>query len=165
MRPERYLSGKLIHNQQEIDALKELLRQYEDKSAISIAMIGGIFRDVVLRRGFKRWTADGSLCGDCLEQLLKKHTYLWLRGEKIKSVVCTLLRCDCLTSFAWRRWLGAATCWCVNATVGKASILIIQVRLRLHRANEQRTRCSKKCWCIRILTRTIYSLDRSMIYI
>ncbi|KAJ7939046.1 hypothetical protein B0H13DRAFT_2542819 [Mycena leptocephala] len=85
MSPEGYLSGNLLHNQQETDALKELLRQYEGPSAISTAMIGGIFRDVVLRRGFRQWTADGSLCGDCLEQLLDDHTYLWLHGKKIKN--------------------------------------------------------------------------------
>lgn len=61
MSPEGYLSGNLLHDQQETDALKELLRQYEGPSAISTAMIGGIFRDVVLRRGFRQWTADGSL--------------------------------------------------------------------------------------------------------
>ncbi|KAJ7502070.1 hypothetical protein B0H11DRAFT_1907564 [Mycena galericulata] len=85
MSPEGYLSGNLLYNQQETDALKELLRQYEGPSAISTAMIGGIFRDVVLRRGFRQWTADGSLCGDCLEQLLDEHTYLWLHGKKIKN--------------------------------------------------------------------------------
>lgn len=61
MSPEGYLSGNLLHDQQETDALKELLRQYEGPSAISTAMIGGIFRDVVLRRGFRQWPADGSL--------------------------------------------------------------------------------------------------------
>ncbi|KAJ7697540.1 hypothetical protein B0H14DRAFT_2649806 [Mycena olivaceomarginata] len=85
MSPEGYLSGNLLHNRQETDALKELLRQYEGPSAISTAMIGGIFHDVVLRRGFRQWTADVSLCGDCLEQLLDDHTYLWLHGKKIKN--------------------------------------------------------------------------------
>ncbi|KAJ7440478.1 hypothetical protein B0H11DRAFT_2252911 [Mycena galericulata] len=85
MSPEGYLSGNLLNNQQETDALKELLRRYEGPSAISTAMIGGIFRDGVLRRGFRQWTADGSLCGDCLEQLLDAHSYLWLYGEKIKN--------------------------------------------------------------------------------
>jgi hypothetical protein len=94
------LAGKLSLNRNETDALTEQLRLY-DLSPLPISVvIGEIFRDVELRPGFKEWTEDDALCGNCLERLVEAHLHLWLFGRRVKGGSH-----ECLCRCGWRTGL------------------------------------------------------------
>ncbi|KAJ7166971.1 hypothetical protein C8R46DRAFT_268276 [Mycena filopes] len=78
------LPGALSLDRQETTALQKVLQENTDTLPHLDVLIAGIFREVVpLNAGFEGWNEEDALCGNCLEKLLKEHTYLWLLKRKM----------------------------------------------------------------------------------